>query len=286
MYVATVTADLEERRSQIVRQFSAWNCRVLPEENTLPPASAELRPILDSHLSQCIFAVHVVSAQRGIIPDGEEQSVIVLQYERARDRGLEQIVWIPKDSEPHSTFRSALEKGIQTGLDLLESANIDDLIQLLEERINSSLSLARAGISNTLRSIYVVCHPGDWDSAYRLKECLESQQWTVWYPIRQLEDASMRLRDHQQRLKSSHAVLLYWGRAKESWFRESLGELIVARQKRRKRPLPIVCLSYPPDADRDQYRRPDVFFSQVQDLDCETVRPVICHLQTSDSGGE
>ena len=121
MYVATVTADLEERRSQIVRQFSAWNCRVLPEDNTLPRASAELRSVLDSHLSLCTFAVHLVSAQRGIIPDGEEQSVIVLQYERARDRGLEQIVWIPKDSEPHSTFRSALEKGIQTGLDLLDT---------------------------------------------------------------------------------------------------------------------------------------------------------------------
>ena len=186
---------------------------------------------------------------------------------------------------PHASFQSALAQGAQTGLDRLESKTIDDLLQFLEERIKSLLAVPLTDANSSLRNIYVLCDPNDWDSAYRLKACLESNQCAVWYPMRDVDDERVRLRDHQETLKSSDAVLLYWGSAQESWFRRSLRELIGARQKRRKRPLPALCLSCPPNPDRDQYQRPDVFFAQVHDLRCETVRPALRHLHTCGNGG-
>lgn len=72
-----------------------------------------------------------------------------------------------------------------------------------------------------------------------------------------MNDADKRKRDHRETLKLSDAVILFWGDADETWFRETLFELMKARcTARRNRPFAAeaLYLSRPLRQEKAQYR--------------------------------
>jgi hypothetical protein len=131
----------------------------------------------------------------------------------------------------------------------------------------------------------VICHLSDWETALRLKACLEADcRYAALLPLQHVDDERIRLRDHRQSLRECDAVLVYWGAAAgEPWFRDQLREVIGAR-KRRRQVLPAVCVSSPPDVRRDLYRRPDLPLEQLADIRCDAVRAVIRQLEPAAKG--
>jgi len=283
IYVATATSDLQDWRDIVVRQLAAWNCRVLPE-SALPTASPALRVAIDEALGPCALSVHCLGPRPGFIAEDETHPIDVLQLVKARSKGVERILF--QVSGIHKLAQEALESRPQVGFEeSLKPSTIDVLLQALEDRVKA-LRTSPASAS-TLPTVYVVCAPSEFDDALRLKSCLEAERrCAALLPIRDVDDERVRLRHHREDLKTSDAVVLYWGRAKESWFHDQFVELIKARKKRRKAPLPALCLSCPPDQTREQYRRPDLRFEQVADLNCNTsLRPLFRYLESVPDGG-
>jgi hypothetical protein len=277
VYVAAVSSDLESWRTRVVDQLSAWNCRVFPEQ--LHAAVLSKDSVTES-LGPCSLSVHCVGPRRGSVPEEETLPIDLLQLESARARQISRIVC--KIGRPHTALEEALNQPTLPGSeDRLETP--DTLLQLLEDRLGS---LRKAGVPEpgALPTVYVICNLSEWNDALRLKTCLEAgHRFAAVLPIREVDDESVRLRDHRSTLKTCHSVLVYWGAtAKESWFRDQQRDIIGARKKRRPtNPLPALCLSSSPDADPAANNRPDLPFQQISDLECSNLSRFFHHLETS-----
>lgn len=277
VYLSTATTDLSGWRETAARQLVAWNCRVLPEA-ALPTASPAMRNLIEESVSQCVLSIHFAGLKPGFIAEGEGQPVDVLQLDRARAKGVDRMIY--QAPAIHPLMQEMLKEKQGLGFEeCLKPATVDVLLQSLEDRIKA-LRSAPPSSSSSLPTVYVVCAPGEWDEAMQLKTCIEAgRRYAALLPICKVDDERVRLRQHREDLRTSDAVLLYWGRAGEAWFRDQFRELIGARKKRRRTLLPALCLSSPPDSNREQYRRPDIHFEQVADLQCNGVRRLFSHLE-------
>jgi hypothetical protein len=250
VYVAAVSSNLESWRTRVVNELTAWNCRVYPEAS-LPPEAARapeaLAPklsasVISKSLSSCSVSVHCIGSKRGITPEDETLPIDLLQLTCARSAQIDRIVC--QIEQPHAALEELLKpKESQAYDELILPATTDVLLQFLEDRI-ASLRKTGTGTSGDLKTVYVVCSSSGWNDALRLKQCLEAERrFAAILPLRDVDDASVRLRDHRATLKSCQAVVVYWGTESTSWFREQQREVIGARQKRRSKPLPALCLS-------------------------------------------
>jgi hypothetical protein len=281
VYAAAVSSDLEPWRAKAVDQLQAWDCRVSPEAL---PASQLSKAAITESLSACSLSVHCVGPKRGITPEDEVLPIDLLQLECARTSQVNRIVC--QIGQPHAAVEEALKRPtLQGSEELIRPATIDVLLQVLEDRVGT-LRKAGATTAGNLPTVYVVCNLAEWNDALNLKQCLEAEgHFAAVLPIREVDDASVRLRDHRATLKTCQAVLVYWGAtSEESWFREQQREVIGVRQKRRTSPLPAVCLSSSPHADPAAYNRPDLPFQQVPNLQCSNLRPFFHYLESVRNG--
>jgi len=276
VYVAAVADALEEPRKTIVRQLQDWGCTVLPDPPELSHSSSTLRQRVNADLAHCNLSVHIFGEQRGFIPDEEDESILLLQYRMACERGVERITFSPAGTSIHPAIATVLSGDAGPGIDRIEDKTLDRLLEALEERIRRRRS-DTPRVEQQTPNLYVICDDTDWESALEVQTCL-SGRYGVWLPIRHVGEQRLRLRDHREALRRSDAALLYWGRAEEGWFRRNLWELLSARTKRRNQFLPAVCVSSPPVREREQYRRPDLRFEQVDELRCDSLRTLVSSL--------
>jgi hypothetical protein len=129
--------------------------------------------------------------------------------------------------------------------------------------------------------VYLICSPKEYNEALSLKKCLEAdRKFGAILPIRDVDDASIRLQDHRATLRSCDGVLVYWGgKSDVAWFRQQQREVIGARQKRRTKPLPGLCLSSYWEADAEANDLPDLPFKKVTDIECSSVRRFFTYLE-------
>src|SRR5260370_6143256 len=107
VYVATTTSDLDHQRQAVIHQLNAWGYPVLPL-HSLTTDSNNFRPSLDSAIAECPLSLHLISGQRRMLPEGEESSVIGIQYEAAQSHRADREVWILSGTEPHQTVLASL----------------------------------------------------------------------------------------------------------------------------------------------------------------------------------
>jgi hypothetical protein len=283
IYVASVSSDLEPWRSRLVDQLSGWNCRVISQSESVTQLSTEL---IHSALDGCALSLHLIGPRRGLVPEGDENLPIdLLQLTCARSAQIDRIVC--HVGQPHPGWQELSKPESSGGSeDLVRHVTPDDLLQFLEDRIGALRKTATRQ-SSDLPIVYVVCNEADWNDALRLKKCLETEQnCAAILPIRDVDDASIRLRDHHATLKTCEAVLVYWGATSPpSWFREQQREVIGARKKRRAKLLPALCLSSSPHADPAADTLPGLPLQLISDIDCSNVRRFFRHLEIGTNGG-
>jgi hypothetical protein len=281
LYVAAVSSDLESWRLRLVDELAAWNCRVYPE---VSHAAALSMTTMAKSLDASSISVHCVGPRRGITLEDETLPIDVLQLACARATEISRIVC--QVGQPHPALEVELKQATTKGSeDLIQPQTPDVLLQFLEDRV---AALRKGGATNpeALPTVYVVCSLSEWEEALRLKACLEAdRRFAAVLPIREVDDKSLRRRDHRDTLKNCQAALLYWGpKSPESWFREEQREVINARLKRRTSPLPVLCLSSPLRTEAEAYNRPDLPLKQISDLDCSKLRPLFRHLERLTNG--
>jgi TIR domain len=292
VYVAAASKDLENEREAIVRQVEDWGYSVLPASSSGLAEMSDLRSKLNADLGKSILSVHLVSKQRGAIPEGEEKSIVALQYDLAQSRPVDRIVWISPGSQPDQSVSKSIEEGRQQGVEILEGRTIEDLKEVIEarlKRLRDESSLLQEGRNKY--SVYIVCdrkdHPYLNESegrnrALQLKSYLDSKGYVVWLPPVTPMEETRRRKDHRETLKLSDAVLIYWGAADEVWFRESLRELIKARTRRSgcRYLAEAAFFGNPQLSEKSHYRNQlDLVFEQFDDFNPEALQPLFQRLQ-------
>jgi hypothetical protein len=287
VYLAVTTSDLDEQRKAIARQIEAWGYSVLPAAE-ISSATAGFRDGVISALERSHLSIHLLSNQRGLIPEDEDKSIVALQYEVAQAQSLERILWILPGTKPHAAVSESIDQGPQEGVERLEDQNIEYLKEVIEGKLKALRETPPSRQASDPLNVYLLCHRQDnpyveecsgGERVLELESYLVSKGMGVSLPPVNVVDERLRLKDHRDTLNCSDAVVLYWGTAEELWFRENLRELDKARRRpSRRRPFAeAIYLSPPPSPAKKPYRnRPDyVVIEQLGDFQGEALKPLL-----------
>jgi hypothetical protein len=283
IYVSSVTRDLSEKRDALVRQLSDWGHEAVCHENSVE--FADLDRSIKHHLDAAVFSVHIVGPEPGFAPAGSDR-IEVIQYETAAARGLDRIVWSPAPEQPNAGFLAAFARDTSNGFEDLRARRFDELLELVGSRIKKlKRGPAPAQQQPTQNpNIYIACDTVDLEAAKRLKGCLDAAGLPSLLPVVEVTDLRLRRKDHRKQLRENDAVLVYWGSSDEIWYRTNLSEIIKARTKRPNPPLHVYCISCAPNRDRSHNQRPDLEFTEVSELRCDSLRPFIDRLRPASNG--
>lgn len=293
VYVAPTSTDLDESRQTIVRQIEDWGYNVLPA-GPLPLDSSSFHSMANAALEKSVLSVHMVSSQRGLIPEDEDKSIVALQYELAQARLMDRILWVMPGSKPNPNVLSSIEQGSQKGVERVEDRTLEYLKEVIGARLNRLRKEAPLLQESSDKIVYLVCHPSDNPFAedglgparlLELKSYLDSKGMIVWLPPVNVTEEKQRRKDHRATLNVSDAVVIYWGKADEVWFRENLRELITARARRssRRRLAEAIYFSAPPLGAKSQYRNQlDLVFEQFENFQPEGLKPLLQRLHQKD----
>jgi hypothetical protein len=233
VYLAETTSDLSAQRDQIKRELQQHGHTVLPDEE-LPLDAVALKQAVEEYLSRSDFSVHQLGARYGVIPEGEEKSVVHIQSDLAARRGDDflRLVWLPEgvstDDARQQLLINTFLLGHQTrkGTEVLQT-KLEDLKTLIQEAVNripvAETTTTTAGESLGI-NLYLICDKEDLDAANALATYLYDQGVDVILPATEGNETQV-YDDHKANLMDCDAVLIYYGHANEIWLRMKLREL-------------------------------------------------------------
>ena len=295
VYVATTTPGLKRNRDAIVQQLAAWGYAVAPQDSETPRRMASFQAVVKAELAASSFSIHLVSDQAQPIFD-EAQDSITAQYELAQRLLKDRIVWVEPNHQLYSEFDDAIKNGLQNGVEILQNCDIEDLKDVIGDKLKQKKSQpVISQKSEAGAELYLICDRLDYPSAdseagqraLKIKEYLDEVGLAVMPPPYSEMESTKLEEDHQAQLQLSNAVLVYWGTASESWFRNIL-RIIVKEQMNRKRTsnadqlTEAFYFSSPPTI-KSQYRKLAEFvFEQYDDFEPNDLKPLLDRLLASE----
>jgi len=296
VYVATTTPDLTRSREAIVRQIQDWGYDVRPQDSEPPRLRGSFQAVTKAELAASIFSVHLVSDQPKLIGEDGKDSISG-QYDFAQSLPKDRIVWIGPGRQLYSEFDDALKHGLQKGVEVLKDRPLEDLKDVIEERLNRLRQQpASPRKSEDKVEVYLICdrpdHPAWEDStggqrALKVKEYLDDRGVVVMpSPFSEMAWSELE-EEYVAQLQLSKAVLLYWGKASENWFLK-IRRIIVKEQTRRNKTSDAGTLTEAfyfgdPPMKKSQYRRlTDLVFEQYDDFDPSALKPLLDRLLTNE----
>jgi hypothetical protein len=265
--VAETSSDLTEQRDTIKRDLQLRGYEVLPDK-ALPLVGAAFEREVGNYLSRSQLAVHLIGEHYGIVPEGENRSMIELQHDLAAERGddLRRIIWMPvglqAQKEPQQRFVSKLRLGLgsQKATDLLET-KLEDLKTVIQEKLNRQVrteSIASASGDGDTASVYLICDKQDMDAVKPIADYLFDKGVDVILPATEGDETQI-IQDHKDNLLMCDAVMIFYGRANELWLRMKQRELLKIAGYGRAEPLAAkaIYVSGPPTDSKERIRDHD-----------------------------
>jgi TIR domain len=299
VYVATATPDLNRNRDVIVQQLADWGYAVVPQESEPPGRYASFKAVAKAELSSSIFSVHLAGDRPSPIFESGEDSIIE-QYQLAQSLRKDRIVWVGPGRQLYPGFDDALTRGLQKGVEILKERTIDDLKEVIEERLNQRRRQPEVSNRIAVRAeLYLICdradHPSLADAAgapqaLRVRDYLNMNGVVVMpSPFTEMEWNELE-EEYKAQLQLSKAVMLYWGTARENWFLK-IRRIIVGERMRRNKtseagPLTEVFYFGSPESGKPQYRDLAEFvFEQYEDFEPNALQPLLDRLLANEGAG-
>jgi len=272
IYLAETTFDLAADRDQIARMLRQRGYVVLPERNLSVAYGATLREEVHEHLRRARLSIHPIGINYGVIPEGEAESVTVIQNalaaERSSDARFFRLIWMPADPRPaDDRQRQFLERlrsdsEVQRGAEILHSslAELGTLVETrLRPRVEREPSAPRPtpGPDSSLKQLYLMCDRRDRDAAEALRDELYARYDCLEVSLPPLDGDETDIREiHRDYLKTCDGVLLYYGDVRESWLLTRLNELKKVRGYGRERPFLAkgIYIAAPASPAKERYR--------------------------------
>jgi len=252
VYVAETTSDLDDKASELRRDFKDRGYRVLPAGD-LPYRAKAYKDAVRDCLEQAVLSVHLVGAEYGFVPEGENRSNVWLQHDLAMERGKDpnffRLIWSPGEvSSPDARQQDFIaqlheDAAVERSADLL-TGNIEDLKTVIHEKLaeirkrrdgaprqQAPARTGAAACDAAVRApdepvrVYVMCDPADRKSPalsalgkYLLSKGCE--------PIFSTDgESDSDLQSHTENLGLCDACLIYYGEGSPKWFEQKLRDL-------------------------------------------------------------
>jgi TIR domain/Domain of unknown function (DUF4062) len=230
VYVAYTTSDLAQPRQTIVNACLGKGYRVVPEE-AAPATKSALEEIVNRSIETCHLAIHGLGGLYGLVPEGEteQRSIVRLQYEHVRQRGIRQMVWIPED------MNAAESRQIEflNSIEITGDARCEFVKKSLWPFIEGALDeLAKPEIKtkgDRSKSVFILFEKKDLDkpSWKAIKSYLIDRGYPVFLPAFQGTGGVIR-RLEMENIQKTAATLIYYGGATDSWVQLKRGTLLKA----------------------------------------------------------
>jgi hypothetical protein len=241
VYLAPTTTDLSEEYATIRRELQQRGLAVLPER-PLPQTAEAVESQVREDLAESRLSVHLIGRRYGLVPEAGSKSLIDLQNqlaaEQSQSRGLERIIWMPVGLAPEEERQRQLVDRLETdtsaqlGAELLQTdlGELKTQIQKLladGERTNGAAA-PPAGGPKTVATLYT---EQDLEDVASLEDSLFDSGIEVAPPLLDGEEEQL-LEELRENVLMADAVLVYYGRGDERWFRRLSRELDQAASER------------------------------------------------------
>ncbi len=238
VYLAETTGDLRDERDAIRRDLQRHGYTLLPDRN-LPLTMEELEPYLKTAIKRCRISVHLLGPIYGVVPEGTEESMTVVQNRIARDFGkagqLARLIWIADGStaieERQKKFldRVRSDPGLDEGADVLETP-FEELKTVLYERLRAAEKPAAPAVTTAAASggptkVYLISEQRDREAVKPLRDYLRAQSLEVVTTLFEGTEEELRT-DHAASLRVCDAALIYWGQGSPAWQRQKLRDAL------------------------------------------------------------
>ena len=234
VYLAETTSDLNEERDKVRRELQRFGHIVLPDK-PLPLQPRPLRETVWEYLTRSRMSIHMIGEHYGLIPEGEEHSVVSLQQELAAERAGEtdfsQIIWMPLDLRPNGERQERFVLDLQNNLSSnndseLIQAGVEDLKTIILAKLaEKARDISAIDAAKGVLRVYLICDRQDVDDVEPLQNYLFDQGYDVILPLLEANDAEA-IQDHKDNLRFCDAVLIYQGHASEAWLQMKLRDLL------------------------------------------------------------
>lgn len=289
IYLAETSYDLEGYRDALKRELEDKGYDVLPDKDIKPVADVYVKEVA-AILNECSLSIHLVGSSYGLVPDGKnDRSVLVLQNEiaaeQSKSRGLRRLIWVPElttaDDPRLTEFIDQLkhEEELHTGSDLLQGSIEDfkfaifDTLKELDEAdraaeelkqkqaavVSNAATAGTAVADNEPKTIYIVCDQRDLETVQPIDDYLYDKGFNTIKTVFEGSQEELVVA-HENTLRDSDAVLIFYGNGNEAWLRTKISELKRKPAFAGSRPLltSMVYLSEPATPTKSSFRTRDV----------------------------
>lgn len=298
VYLAEVSSDMLAYRDNIKRELQDHNCMIYPDQ-PMPLNRDDYSRTVTEMIKECQVAVHLVGNNYGIVPEGTNKSIVVLQNDLSVDQSarsdLKRLIWMPPNLEVEDKrqkdFIEELNGGAneQSGAELLESSiedfkfTVHNHLEKVREAMRSEPEAEAAAETVAVNDpgapamVYLICDQRDLDNISELEDFLFDQGNDVVVPVFEGEESQIRL-DHQDNLKACDAVMIYYGEGNELWMRSKHRELMKIAGYGRTTPLECkgVYLAPPHNERKARFRAHDaIIIDGMEGLKAENLAPYL-----------
>jgi hypothetical protein len=282
VYLASCSSDVQAEADKIRRELTARGYEVLPDR-PLSLVGSELEAGVRGYLARSQLSVHPLGGLYGIIPEGEDCSIIELQLRLAADAAatskLSRIIWLARGLRTRDTRQESLLRAIREDPALHSNAevvqtNLEELKGIMLEKLNPP---GRAPTSRTdtpvgRPRVYLMCDKNDQAAIEPIEDFLFAQGLEVSLPDFEADEAEAA-ETHRQLLLDSDGVLIFYGAARNAWVDIKLRSVLKAGGYGRATDFAACAVYVAPPVDRRKERfrthmadvvvAPDPFDSEV-----------------------
>lgn len=273
VFLAETTSDLHAARDRLRRELIECGHTVLPDQG-LPVIATKLEEEIQHFLNQSDLSIHLIGEHYGLVPEGTEESLGVLQNRlaarKSAENGLERIVWMPRGIQPGDARQAEFVQrmienpDVHRGAEVLEDT-LENLKEFLEDKWREEAKKALQGAMEGTASagasgseaprVYIVCDPRDEEAVEPLEDYFFDQGIEVSLPEFGPEESQVA-ETHWKLLAECDAVLVYYGHAGKAWVDIKLREVVKAAGYRDGRAIDhqIVYVGPPPDRRKQRFR--------------------------------
>jgi hypothetical protein len=228
VYVAYTTSDLTQQRQTIVNACLGKGYRVVPEE-AAPANRSALEGIVNRRLENCHLAIHGMGSLYGLVPEGEteQRSIVRLQYEQIRQRGIRQMVWIPEDLTGTESRQTDFLNSIETTGDARCEFVKKSLWPFIEGALDELAKPEPRPKRDRAKSVFILFEKKDLDkpSWKAIKAYLVDRGYPVFLPAFQGTGGLIRKLE-MENIQKAAATLIYYGGATDAWVQLKRGTLL------------------------------------------------------------
>ncbi len=296
VFLADTSFELQDERDAIQRDLLEHGYHIIPDYAT-PMASGDPTSALREGLAKCQMSVHLIGRNYGVVPEGIEKSVSVIEYELAAERGqantFRQIIWMPPHLDIYDERQARFIESLRTDprlhqwSDVLESS-LEELKTLIHQRL-AQIANPEPEIPDVdpcdceVVRIYMIVDQRDQDASRALEDYLFDQGHEVILPVFEGDEVDVR-EDHEENLKTCEAVLIYWGEADQLWLRSKRRDLWKIRgYGRSSQPLAQAVYVAPPmNPEKERFRaREHLVLNQPAEFDPAALEPFLTAIEAA-----